>query len=112
MAFCTGCGDTFRQTHLLRAHRNTFRCGGEWLPGGYKYDLTKPPLEDVTAGDRINGTQSNNYWKQYDDKRGRKMPRHKARIPGTIRVSRLTGGSGFRNNWEDKFPAYTEVMYG
>lgn len=24
----------------------------------------------------------------------------KARIPGTVRASRLPGGSGFRNNWE------------
>lgn len=24
----------------------------------------------------------------------------KARVPGTIRASRLPGGSGFRNNWE------------
>lgn len=24
----------------------------------------------------------------------------KARVPGTIRKSRMPGGSGFRNNWE------------
>ncbi len=30
--FCTGCGKTFSQTHLLRNHRRTDRCGGEFLP--------------------------------------------------------------------------------
>lgn len=27
---------------------------------------------------------------------------HKTRIPGTVRPSRLPGGSGFRNNWQEK----------
>ncbi len=31
--------------------------------------------------------------------------RHKARIPGTVRHTRLPGGPGYRNNWEmDKMP--------
>lgn len=25
---------------------------------------------------------------------------HKGRVPGTIRQSRMPGGSGFRNNWQ------------
>ena len=33
-----------------------------------------------------------------------KMPRKrwwtKARVPGTVRRTRMPGGSGFRNNWE------------
>lgn len=29
--FCTGCGKTFSQTHLLRNHRRTDRCGGKFL---------------------------------------------------------------------------------
>lgn len=28
----------------------------------------------------------------------------KARVPGTVRASRLPGGSGFRNNWEGTLP--------
>lgn len=32
----------------------------------------------------------------------------KARIPGTVRASRLPGGSGFRNNWE----AYADTTVG
>jgi len=30
--YCTGCGVTFPKMHLLRNHRNTFRCGGRFLP--------------------------------------------------------------------------------
>ena len=29
--FCTGCKKTFSQTHLLRNHRRTNRCGGDFL---------------------------------------------------------------------------------
>ena len=31
-AYCTGCGVTFPKMHLLRNHRNSFRCGGRFLP--------------------------------------------------------------------------------
>lgn len=31
---------------------------------------------------------------------GSSTPKHKARKPGTVRPSRMAGGSGFRNNWE------------
>lgn len=34
---------------------------------------------------------------------------HKARVPGTVRPSRLPGGSGFRNNWEWNRPEMAEV---
>lgn len=34
------------------------------------------------------------------DANGRRLRVHKARRPGTVRVSRMVGGSGFRNNWE------------
>lgn len=32
--------------------------------------------------------------------RGASTPVHKARVPGTVRLSRMPGGSSFRNNWE------------
>lgn len=104
MAFCTGCGDTFKQTHLLRAHRNTFRCGGQWKPPyGQKYmkfvekHHYEPQLEDKTAGVRIDMTYSYNYIYRWGIKTQRVLHRHKARRPGMIRVSRLPGGSGDRN---------------
>lgn len=31
---------------------------------------------------------------------GHRPRKHRARIPGTVRPSRMAGGSGFRNNWE------------
>lgn len=34
------------------------------------------------------------------DPDGRSWRKHKARKPGTVRLTRLPGGSGFRNNWE------------
>lgn len=32
--------------------------------------------------------------------RGKGKRWHKTRIPGTIRLTRLPGGSGFRNKWQ------------
>lgn len=51
----------------------------------------------------INGEYGNfGPWFYIDNRTGlvRKRWWTKARIPGTIRASRLPGGSGFRNNWE------------
>lgn len=35
----------------------------------------------------------------------------KARVPGTVRKSRLPGGSGFRNNWEGVLPALLLAVF-
>jgi hypothetical protein len=90
-AYCTGCGVVFEKTHQLLDHRYTFRCGGEFgtdnrvlFPEGYTFEA-----------------QSARYPRREDGTRVRK---HKARKPGTVRVSRMHGGSGFRNNWEGSFP--------
>ncbi len=44
--FCTGCGKTFSQTHLLRNHRRTDRCGGRFV------SLTQRWLIDVKREQR------------------------------------------------------------
>lgn len=40
-AYCTGCGVTFEKRHLLMNHRNTFRCGGRFLPDEEREFLNK-----------------------------------------------------------------------
>jgi len=50
--FCTGCGKTFSQTHLLRNHRRTDRCGGEFLPMGERWAIDVQ-REQREAIDRI-----------------------------------------------------------
>ena len=41
--------------------------------------------------------------KYFDIRTGKERHRWwtKARIPGTVRPSRMPGGSGFRNNWQE-----------
>ena len=43
-AYCTGCGETFRQFHLLFNHRRLQRCGGRFLPPEARalWDATRP----------------------------------------------------------------------
>lgn len=44
-AYCTGCGVTFEKKHLLRNHRNTFRCGGRFLSEAEMLVLNKLRFE-------------------------------------------------------------------
>lgn len=109
MRVCSGpCGLVFQKMHLLLQHRRRCRCGGEWnehvyVPThmfaengnmiyysrpGVKFDPNKPPLVDESKIIHRNVNRI-------------KSPKHKARIPGTVRRSRLPGGSGFRNNWQN-----------
>ena len=75
LAYCTGCDQIFPFMHMLRNHRRTFRCGGEFRIRG------EIPLSSENAEMKY---------------KMNKEPKHKARVPGTVRPSRLPGGSGFR----------------
>lgn len=112
---CSGCNHEFQKTHLLRNHRRTFRCGGEWnehvyVPTG-RYDRglmiylsrpgarfspDKPRLDDPSLGYTVGETISRTLRKSIRKHR----KRHKGRTPGTVRASRMPNGCGFRNNWE------------
>lgn len=121
MKYCTGCGGEFESTHLLKNHRRTFRCGGEFnnmviltrIPycitddgeyvtyktyrHGNKYDPDKPALPDVRSDvHKLNKRQA------FSSNEKKIIKTHKGRKPGTTRPSRMLGGSGFRNNWEGK----------
>lgn len=41
VAYCSGCGVTFGQHHLLINHRRTDRCGGRFLPERERELLTE-----------------------------------------------------------------------
>ena len=53
--YCTGCGETFTQTHHLRNHRNTFRCGGRFLPAELRevYDRNRFLREQARREARV-----------------------------------------------------------
>lgn len=77
---CTGCTREFFRMHQLRDHRHTFRCGGLWKAEDQVTPIYEQrPLEP-------------------------KLPKRRARTPGTVRPSRMPGGSGFRNNWQGPVP--------
>jgi hypothetical protein len=92
--YCTGCGRLFAYTHWLLNHRYTFRCGGMFrirdeLTGIPHVPLVPPEMESI---------------------RQRVRRRHKGRIPGTVRPSRMPGGSGFRNHIQEE-NGYAHPMY-
>lgn len=113
---CSGCNIIFNKVHELLNHRRTFRCGGEWnaivytpthrytdagdmiyAPRlGSKYDPDKLRLDPPAMYRTGDGLFRHKIRKA----QRRKNKRHKGRTPGTVRVSRLPGGCGFRNNWE------------
>lgn len=81
--YCTGCRRLFSKTHLLLKHRYAFSCGGNYLIEDEIHARTHTPLHDPDPM-RLNTKRRS--------RRGRR--------PGEVRLSRMPGGSGFRNNWE------------
>lgn len=77
--WCSGCGAWFYRTHHLLEHRRTFRCGGLW-----KKFHPELRIEDTRT------SAKKQELKEHETK-------HRGRVPGTVRPSRMPGGSGYRN---------------
>lgn len=125
MKTCTGCGKQFHKTHRLMDHRRTFRCGGEYnptvwatIPDGWYEDAIIDPETGAMKIGIIFIDVSRPGTKYYPGvtlpdtqralsstiRRIRKKNTPKGRVPGTIRKSRMPGGSGYRGDklWEMK----------